>query len=514
MEPVKYYQIGGFKAHLPWAQWNPHSNSEVLIDSLMRMFRDDDDLVLGIRPNGASYLLLPVDQFDARFGQQRPRDRPWNAHDFESLSPIQFGTEKALIDKLASYVSNKKTRGGDPRDRSKANTEYTSGGEALSDRGEERSCFEHQRLLYRLLQKTIRRHKDFAVSLPPWFHDIQIYSLAFNLWFADTRPLDERLANPRVLDVGWTEFDAPTDSDDLKAVSTTHLTVEEERYLGNPGKTRLTLPDITQAMPRDSIATLLQNVFSSQQSNAASMPKLLLVHDTKTTMAVLHAFGVDTSKWATGIKQLLYSYSSAARNDLRTVSQYDVHLERRDRGSYGKPSRGRSRSPRRQSTDERHVRQRSPPTHRAEAPPVYIVDVRAMYGFLMRVAPGHDNSILLNAKALHLRDTALHRGEDDQVIYQDIDPKQWCAGKESRLIGYMWEDLANGVAIDEQRAYRNEIAKEAAALPPAARYQGRADDDDVDPNDIMQPMGAGSGQPKPSKPYGMFDSEDEDDEYY
>ncbi len=93
-------------------------------------------------------------------------------------------------------------------------------------------------LLYRLLQKTITRPGDFAVSLPPWFHDIQIYSFAFNLWFADTRALDERMANPRVLDVGWTEFDAPTDSDDLKAVSTTHLTVEEERYLGNPGRTR------------------------------------------------------------------------------------------------------------------------------------------------------------------------------------------------------------------------------------------------------------------------------------
>ena len=83
----------------------------------------------------------------------------------------------------------------------------------------------------------------------------------------------------------------------------------------------------------------------------------------------------------------------------------------------------------------------------------------------------------------------------------------------NRLVGYMWEDMANGVAIDEQRAYRNQIAKEAAELAPAARYQGNADDDDVDPNDIMQPMAAGSGQPKPSKPYGLYDSEDEDDDY-
>ncbi|KAI1794692.1 hypothetical protein LXA43DRAFT_996154 [Ganoderma leucocontextum] len=479
----------------------------------MEMFQDGDDLVLGIRPNGASYLLLPVDRFDSRLGPQ-PRDRPWSANDFESLSPIQFGQKEDLVDKLSSYVSNKKNKDRNPRDRSKANTEYTAGGEDLSDRGDERSCFEHQRLLYRLLQKTIRRPGDYAVPMPSPFHDIQIYSLAFNLWFGDTRALDERMADPKVLDVGWTEFDAPTDSDDLKAVSTTHLTIEEERYLGNPGRTRSTLPDITQAMPRDSVSTLLQSLFASERSDDASAPKLLLVHDAKTTMAVLRTFGVDTSKWATGIKHLLCN--PAVSDGLRRDSQYDVRLERRDHGLYGKSSRERSRSPCRQPADERHVRPRSPPTRRAEAPPVYIVDVRAMYGFLMRVAPGQDNSVLVNAKALRVQDTALQRGEDDQVIYEDIDPKQWCAGRESRLLGYMWEDMANGVAIDEQRAYRDEIAKEAASYALAAGYLGRADDEDVDPNDIIQPMATGSGQlqPKPSKPYGMFDSEDEDDDYY
>ena len=65
---------------------------------------------------------------------------------------------------------------------------------------------------------------------------------------------------------------------------------------------------------------------------------------------------------------------------------------------------------------------------------MYIVDVRAMYGFLMRVAPGLDSSVVLNAKALRVRDTALQRGEDDEVIYQDIDPKEWCAGRESRWV--------------------------------------------------------------------------------
>ena len=187
-------------------------------------------------------------------------------------------------------------------------------------------------------------------------------------------------------------------------------------------------------MPRDSIATLLQNLFSSEQNDGANTPKLLLVHDANTTMAVLRTFGVDTSKWATGIKQLLYS--PVTSDILRRDSQHDIHLERRDRGlvAYSKPSRERSRSPRRQTVDERQVRPRSPPTHRVEAPRVYIVDVRAMYGFLMRVAPGLDSSVLLNAKALRVQDTALQRGEDDEVVYQDINPKQWCAGRESRRV--------------------------------------------------------------------------------
>ena len=60
-----------------------------------------------------------------------------------------------------------------------------------------------------------------------------------------------------------------------------------------------------------------------------------------------------------------------------------------------------------------------------------------MYGFLMRVALGHGHSVLLNAKALRVQDTALQRGEDDQVIYREIDPKQWCAGKESRQVQFL-----------------------------------------------------------------------------
>lgn len=95
------------------------------------------------------------------------------------------------------------------------------------------------RVFYRLCQSTIQRPLDYALSLAPWFRSVRILSFAFNTWASDTRSLTEREEDPKVLDVGWTEFDAPTDSDDLAAVSTSHYVVEEERFLNNPGRRKL-----------------------------------------------------------------------------------------------------------------------------------------------------------------------------------------------------------------------------------------------------------------------------------
>ena len=84
----------------------------------------------------------------------------------------------------------------------------------------------------------IRDFEVYALTLAPWFDSVHVYSFAFNLWAADARLWEERRADPRILDVGWTEFDVPTEEADLRAVSTTHLVVEEDSLLGNPGKKR------------------------------------------------------------------------------------------------------------------------------------------------------------------------------------------------------------------------------------------------------------------------------------
>ena len=94
------------------------------------------------------------------------------------------------------------------------------------------------RLFYSLCQKQIPYPRYYGLRVAPFFHHIRIYSFAFNLWALDTRMIEEKRTDPRVLDVGWTEFDAPTDSEDLRAISTTHLIVEEEKMFRNPGRTQ------------------------------------------------------------------------------------------------------------------------------------------------------------------------------------------------------------------------------------------------------------------------------------
>lgn len=69
---------------------------------------------------------------------------PWLSTRFVSLSPIQFDTFNDFKKKLGTYNSKKPK--GQPRDRSKANTQYTTNGNSeSSEKGLSRGSFEHQR---------------------------------------------------------------------------------------------------------------------------------------------------------------------------------------------------------------------------------------------------------------------------------------------------------------------------------------------------------------------------------
>lgn len=76
----------------------------------------------------------------------RPQGRPWRASEFESLSPIEFASARALADRLRDLANNKSNKGrGGAIDRSKANKQYSLGGEGRSPEGAARAGFEHQR---------------------------------------------------------------------------------------------------------------------------------------------------------------------------------------------------------------------------------------------------------------------------------------------------------------------------------------------------------------------------------
>ena len=123
----------------------------------------------GILPNGASYLLLPTSVYDA-FRRQVPRgvdvdELPTHAAEvkalfkrqahppsrFISLSPLTFQTREALVAKLKELAQRPQKNAPD-RDRSKANTHYTSNGERieiLTGQGLNRATFEFHRYVSR-----------------------------------------------------------------------------------------------------------------------------------------------------------------------------------------------------------------------------------------------------------------------------------------------------------------------------------------------------------------------------
>ena len=191
------------------------------------------------------------------------------------------------------------------------------------------------------------------------------------------------------------------------------------------------IPDVTQSMPRAEISKQLKALFGpSDDFGHNNGPKLLFVYDVSTTKCVMRHFGVDTSRWEVGIKDLLYFPGAFTTSSHRPPRGVVVKRQQDDCG--GKWERDRSRSPphrRPNGYDGVGARPRSPP--RARAPPkVYMVDIRTLHRTVMH-DPQEEDTLLRTAKALGVSDQVLIEGEEDSVA-EDIDLNKWCAGKESR----------------------------------------------------------------------------------
>ncbi|KII88895.1 hypothetical protein PLICRDRAFT_589201 [Plicaturopsis crispa FD-325 SS-3] len=247
MAPVRdFYQVGGFQRsgfnarytsdELAQAIAGPHSPLRVNVKGESYV-----ELVLGILPSGASYLLVTADQFHAltfrhHCLEPKPSQRPWSATDFMSLSPIVFHDVGELKQKIGTYKhkAGKNISG----DTSQANKAYVSSG---NDRtaGESRAAYEQQRLLYRTITKTVDPEK---FSYPrPSVDMLRVLAITFTLQPAifDGRKSFQRRSEPKVLDIGWAE--AHLDSSqgltfsDAEGV-TGHARFKDNMIFGGPGK--------------------------------------------------------------------------------------------------------------------------------------------------------------------------------------------------------------------------------------------------------------------------------------
>lgn len=70
-------------------------------------------------------------------------------------------------------------------------------------------------------------------------NDARFIAFAFNTWSVDSRDYSERERDPKLLDIGVTEFPPPSGSHEFVARSSVHLVNNENRFLNNPGKRRI-----------------------------------------------------------------------------------------------------------------------------------------------------------------------------------------------------------------------------------------------------------------------------------
>lgn len=127
-------------------QFDDNSLCETVFDALKE--KDGTELVLGVLPSGASYVLATSEQFErisSSFRRGHPV-RPDLASDYASLSPITFRTLEEFERKVKSLQQKSRKKGkrnfeGEQIDNSQANKAFFLGNSTNLSR----SNFEHQR---------------------------------------------------------------------------------------------------------------------------------------------------------------------------------------------------------------------------------------------------------------------------------------------------------------------------------------------------------------------------------
>ncbi|KIK92515.1 hypothetical protein PAXRUDRAFT_13188 [Paxillus rubicundulus Ve08.2h10] len=380
---------------------------------------------------------------------------PWRAMDFLSLSPIYFNSHQELSAKFAVYKQrprNKNRREFEQLlDNSQANRGYAK---TDSHVVHYRAYFENQRTLYRLMMGDVAPSK-IGLMRPSWLDGIRVVSLVFGEWSVDNRRRDDRLKEPRLIEVGWTDAFFPTFFEQLTGSSTVHLKLKT--HLTNP-QANFKSPHFSEVVEDDEAGLYLRlRTLLSHDANKSAAPVVVLVHDEAMARGVLDRAGIDVQSCTSGLTDLfplspVGSSSKLRRHSRSPQRRTNVPL------ACDAPSMKREE-------DEVKV---ALGIQSADPPAVYVVDVQKLVTALMETEPG--KTVAQSARVLHMQ--------------TDTRP---CAGDDSLLQLRMWKSMAEGLAIDEQRKHRLSRQPDCAqvlAPPPVNSEECDPNDAVVDPNDM------------------------------
>lgn len=467
------------------------------------------EISLGIKTEGNSELLLTGKQANAivRHFSCSPPPRRRTVWEYESVSPILFHSPAELEQKL-KMTYKRSAKGKAKR------------AEVNSDAGVGRGAFEHGRVVHSILNDRLDPN-NYGLPEATWKGTLKVLSLAFNTRARDTRPSSERRSHPWLVDVGWSEAVVP-DVRSPKEGSTKHYRMYEERYMNAGGVAMPFSYGKTEELEKKMISEKVQEVFGNRTERMRE-PVIVLVHDERLARSALkNSFGVDTSEWVLGIKDLLGHGRQEIKRESSSFNNWSRSSVKREEYDYGRyrgikqedaghsssyrGRRSRSPSPRRYikpdperppAYNHRDYNYKTPALQRGDGgdrtyAPVYIVDVKQLYVNLMRMENGSE-SIVQIAQRFNIR------AEDDNG---------WCAGNEVVLLFEIWHSMISGPPIDEQ----NKAREKGWMDGPNEQQQQQApivdeDDEDFDPNDIPT-----VAVPIVEKKGGLYESDSDD--YY
>ncbi|KAF9242855.1 hypothetical protein BU15DRAFT_43401 [Melanogaster broomeanus] len=320
---TEFYQISGFRAHSNgwFKQYDDGPMIEAIISDASKLLRPGGqdspvELVLGVLPSGASYLLMTAEQmlaFTHKHRLRTPRG-PWRATDFISLSPIYFNSIQELSEKIATYKQRPRNKNRrdleETQDNSQANRGYVKTDLRVVHY---RGYFENQslrtlltrfprlvhRTLYRLLTRDVAPGK-IGLTQPSWLGSVRVVSLVFGEWAVDNRRRDDRLNDPRLIEVGWTDALFPDFFEQLTG-SSVHLNLKTP--MSNPDSKR---PHFSEVVEDDKAGLYLRlRTLLSHDSNKSGVPLVLLVHDEAMARGVLARAGLDVEAYSSGLTDLL-----------------------------------------------------------------------------------------------------------------------------------------------------------------------------------------------------------------